>query len=399
MKLVFCGTPHFAVPTLEALIAAGTKSRWLFRSPTGRWAARNRLAAAAGEAGSAGRWTRGHAAREDSQQRGVSRAAGSDCAGRDCRGGVRAHHSSVDAGSCRAWGASICMRRCCRSIAERRRFSGRWRWARRSPATRRCCLKRGWIPGRSCCSKRVADQTGTDGGGSCLTCWREDGAPLVVETLAGLEDGYHSSRRCRITRWRRSLRFSSGKMGAWTLRRARRRSLWNRWRGFQPWPGAFTTLDGKKLIVHRTASGAKSRLRGIRRIALIITDQHLQVACAQNTWLEFVEIAARRQEAHGCGGVSARSRTACRDSAGLRPCLRSLQRERRLSQFCSRLSEVIAHSDDLLRGKSVECALDGGSQPCDRVWCWAVLRWQIDLDDQFEDACSSTPMRSWMPRC
>ena len=29
--------------------------------------------------------------------------------------------------------------------------------------------------------------------------------------------------------------------------------LYNRWRGFQPWPGAFTTLDGKKLIVHRMA--------------------------------------------------------------------------------------------------------------------------------------------------
>jgi methionyl-tRNA formyltransferase len=28
-------------------------------------------------------------------------------------------------------------------------------------------------------------------------------------------------------------------------------SLHNRWRGFQPWPGAFTALRGKKLIVHR----------------------------------------------------------------------------------------------------------------------------------------------------
>ena len=34
--------------------------------------------------------------------------------------------------------------------------------------------------------------------------------------------------------------------------------LLNRWRGFQPWPGAFTTLRAKKLIVHRmrVASGA-----------------------------------------------------------------------------------------------------------------------------------------------
>ena len=27
--------------------------------------------------------------------------------------------------------------------------------------------------------------------------------------------------------------------------------IYNRWRGFQPWPGAYTTLRGKKLIVHR----------------------------------------------------------------------------------------------------------------------------------------------------
>ena len=26
------------------------------------------------------------------------------------------------------------------------------------------------------------------------------------------------------------------------------RELWNRWRGFQPWPGAFSFLNGRKLI-------------------------------------------------------------------------------------------------------------------------------------------------------
>jgi methionyl-tRNA formyltransferase len=29
------------------------------------------------------------------------------------------------------------------------------------------------------------------------------------------------------------------------------RQIYNRWRGFQPWPGAYTTLRGNKLIVHR----------------------------------------------------------------------------------------------------------------------------------------------------
>ena len=27
--------------------------------------------------------------------------------------------------------------------------------------------------------------------------------------------------------------------------------IFNRWRGFQPWPGAYTTLNGKKLVISR----------------------------------------------------------------------------------------------------------------------------------------------------
>jgi len=33
-------------------------------------------------------------------------------------------------------------------------------------------------------------------------------------------------------------------------------SIYNRWRGFQPWPGAYTLLRGKKLIVHRMSIAA-----------------------------------------------------------------------------------------------------------------------------------------------
>ena len=43
--------------------------------------------------------------------------------------------------------------------------------------------------------------------------------------------------------------------------RAHGHELKNRWRGFQPWPGAFTTLDGKKLIVHRMEVAAHGLAR------------------------------------------------------------------------------------------------------------------------------------------
>lgn len=74
--------------------------------------------------------------------------------------------------------------------------------------------------------------------------------------------------------------------------------LYNRWRGFQPWPGAFTTLGGKKLIVHRLAvkdapgpGGAGSAaFVPAQPGALRIEGGRLFAACAGNTWLEFLEV-------------------------------------------------------------------------------------------------------------
>jgi hypothetical protein len=39
------------------------------------------------------------------------------------------------------------------------------------------------------------------------------------------------------------------------------RQIYDRWRGFQPWPGAHTMLRGKKLIVHRMHVGESGGLR------------------------------------------------------------------------------------------------------------------------------------------
>ena len=75
MKLVFCGTPHFAVPTLEALLAAGHEIALVVSQPDRPVGREQQLDRAARQAGRAGRWPSGHAAGEDSQQRGVSRAA------------------------------------------------------------------------------------------------------------------------------------------------------------------------------------------------------------------------------------------------------------------------------------------------------------------------------------
>ena len=69
--------------------------------------------------------------------------------------------------------------------------------------------------------------------------------------------------------------------------------LYNRWRGFQPWPGAFTVVNGKKLIVHRMAIAHEScaaRLGFAEPGRILVENDRLLAACAENTWLEFLEV-------------------------------------------------------------------------------------------------------------
>jgi methionyl-tRNA formyltransferase len=117
------------------------------------------------------------------------------------------------------------------------------------------------------------------------------GAPLVVETLAGLDNGTITPRPQDHTRATLApmLQREDGRMefGSCTAM-----ELWNRWRGFQPWPGAFTALDGKKLIVHsmNVADSAQLELAASDPGQAIVREHRLFVACMQGTWLEFLEV-------------------------------------------------------------------------------------------------------------
>ncbi|WP_263357130.1 methionyl-tRNA formyltransferase [Acidicapsa ligni] len=113
------------------------------------------------------------------------------------------------------------------------------------------------------------------------------GAPLVVETLSGLADGSVHPRpqdHSQAT-LARILERDDGRMDFATHTAT---ELWNRWRGFQPWPGAFSTLDGKKLIAHTVKPGvfARSGQPG----ELNIQNDTLQVCCADGSWLELIEL-------------------------------------------------------------------------------------------------------------
>jgi len=114
------------------------------------------------------------------------------------------------------------------------------------------------------------------------------GAPLVVETLAGLAEGSlkpHPQDHSQAT-LARILDREDGRMNFAAHTAI---ELWNRWRGFQPWPGAFTSLSGKKLIVHQLRP-IQLLPRSAQPGELLIEGQRLFVACATETALELLEL-------------------------------------------------------------------------------------------------------------
>jgi methionyl-tRNA formyltransferase len=111
------------------------------------------------------------------------------------------------------------------------------------------------------------------------------GAELMVETLSGLEAGTitpiaqdHAQATLApiLKREDGFIDFTH------TAKR-----IYNRWRGFQPWPGAHTLLRGKKLIVHRMKiAEGPSILPGL----LLVDANRLFAGCAESTSLELIEV-------------------------------------------------------------------------------------------------------------
>ena len=64
--------------------------------------------------------------------------------------------------------------------------------------------------------------------------------------------------------------------------------LYDRWRGFQPWPGAHTTLRGKKLIAHKLR--ITNETFHCKPGELIVRGDLMLVRCANSTVLAFDEV-------------------------------------------------------------------------------------------------------------
>lgn len=130
------------------------------------------------------------------------------------------------------------------------------------------------------------------------------GAELMVKTLAGLGEG------CLYPQVQDDARATLAPIltreDGWMVFSRTAKELYDRWRGFQPWPGAHTLLRGKKLIVHRVrvlqaraeahptlsgdvGAGGASGVLG-EAGGLLIEGDSMLVICGEKTVLELVEV-------------------------------------------------------------------------------------------------------------
>jgi methionyl-tRNA formyltransferase len=121
------------------------------------------------------------------------------------------------------------------------------------------------------------------------------GAELMLETLAGLRAGMIRGRAQDQAQATLApiLKKEDGQI---EFHRSAT-EIWNRQRGFQPWPGAYTTFRGRSLHIWsaRPAAG-DSPLGEIR-----LEDNHLLVGCGSRTSLELLEVqieGKKRMSAH-----------------------------------------------------------------------------------------------------
>ncbi len=110
------------------------------------------------------------------------------------------------------------------------------------------------------------------------------GADLMIETLRGLEAGTIEPQKQDNARAtlapilkKEDGRIDFGRSG---------HEIYNRLRGFQPWPGAFTTFRGKGLSVTAIKLAAEQVAPG----ELLVRDGHLFVGCEGGSAIELLEV-------------------------------------------------------------------------------------------------------------
>ena len=113
----------------------------------------------------------------------------------------------------------------------------------------------------------------------------ESGASLMLDTLQGLEAGtIHPVPQDNAGA---SLAPILEREDALVDFTRSAREIYNRWRGFQPWPGAYTYFRGKKLTLHRMVPAGTTNIPGGE---LMVDGDRLFVAAGSGTRLELLEV-------------------------------------------------------------------------------------------------------------
>jgi methionyl-tRNA formyltransferase len=290
LKLVFCGTPEFAVPTLEALLAAHHQIALVVSQPdrpTGRDQQLTAPAVKQAALAAGLKVTQPEKIRSNAEFRSQLESIAPDAIM------VVAYGRIIP-----PWMLALPRLGCINlhaSLLPKHRGAAPIQWAialgDAYTGNTTMLLEEGLDTGPILLQQTMEigpNQTAVD----LFPLLARAGAPLVVETLAGLASGtiHPQPQSHEAATFAPLLDREDGRID-FAARTAH--EIYNRWRGFQPWPGAFTTLNAKKLIVHNMAiaRGSYAEGLGFAEPGWVVVENHrLLAACAENTWLEFLEI-------------------------------------------------------------------------------------------------------------
>jgi methionyl-tRNA formyltransferase len=289
MKLVFCGTPAFAVPTLEALLAAGHEIALVVSQPDRPVGRSQQLTAPpVKQTALAARLTvtQPEKIRSNAEFRAQLESIAPDAIV------VVAYGRIIP-----PWMLALPTHGCINlhgSLLPKYRGAAPIQWTVATgdavSGNTTMLLEEGLDTGPILLQQSIEigpDQTAVE----LFDSLAKAGAPLMVETLTGLANSTVHPRPQNHdgATYAPILDREDGRMD-FASRSAH--DLYNRWRGFQPWPGAFTTLDGKKLIVHRLSVAPSGTIEKASTAPgqIHIDGPRLFASCAGSTWLELLEI-------------------------------------------------------------------------------------------------------------
>ena len=290
MRLVFCGTPRFAVPTLEALIGAGHEIALAVTQPD-RPAGRSQALVAPPVKQSAAAAgipvTQPDKIRNNTEFRAQLESIAPDAIV------VVAYGRIIP-----PWMLALPRLGCINlhaSLLPKYRGAAPIQWAiamgEEITGNTTMLLEEGLDTGPILMQQALIvrpDQTAHD----LFEEMAIGGAPLVVQTMEGLALGTVLPRPQDHARATLApiLQRDDGRMDFADHTATQIR---DRWRGFQPWPGAFTALQGKKLIAHKLAVASRPETdlpASLQPGQVVIRDERILVACAGDTWLELLEL-------------------------------------------------------------------------------------------------------------